>query len=281
MRRDARRPSAWRLWLRRRRGLLRPAARMLAGFGLLAGVLFGLAAFDPASRLFHLGEGFVIAARDAGLEVREVRIEGAINTPRPLLRAAVGARVGDATLFFSPEAARARQEDLPGVESAEVERRLPGTVLVRVVERRPFAIWQKDNRFAVIDREGRVVATDRLDAFGPLPLVVGTGAEKHAASLHDLLRESPEVLARTQALVRIGERRWNLHMHNGTDVLLPEGQEEPAIRRLAEFQKRSALLDRPLAAVDLRLPDKLVVRQLPGPTPTAAPAEPRRGSGRG
>ena len=279
MRRDARRPAGWRLWLRRRRALLRPAARVLAGFGLLAAVLLGVAAFDPASRLHRIGEGFAEAARDAGLAVRELRIEGASNTPRPLLRAAIGARVGDPILFFSPEAARARLEDLPWVESAEVERRLPDTVLVRVTERRPFAIWQKDNRFAVIDREGRVVATDRLDAFGPLPLVVGAGAEKHAAALHDLLRAAPEVLARTQALVRVGERRWNLHMQNGADVLLPEGREEPAIRRLAEFQKQNALLDRPLAAVDLRLPDKMVVRQLPAAQPP--PAEARRGSGRG
>ncbi len=281
MRRDARRPAGWRLWLRRRRGLLRPALRVLLGFGLLALVLFGVAAYDPASRMFRLGEGLAGAARDAGLAVREVRIEGAANAPRPLLRAAVGARIGDPILFFSPQAARARLEDLPWVESAEVERRLPDTVLVRVTERRPFAIWQKDGRFSVIDREGRVVATDRLDAFGPLPLVVGAGAEKHAAALHDLLREAPEVLVRTQAMVRVGERRWNLHMQNGADVLLPEGQEEPAIRRLAEFHRQSALLDRPLAAVDLRLPDKMVVRQLPPPVAQPAPPEARRGSGRG
>ena len=148
-------------------------------------------------------------------------------------------------------------------------RRLNGTVLVRVTERAPFAIWQNGGRFAIVDRDGRTVASDRLDAFGPLPLIVGPGAEKHAAALYDLLRDAPDVLARTQALVRIGDRRWNLRLHSGTDVMLPEGHEAAAITRLRDLQSRQALLDRPLQAVDMRLPDRLVLRPNPPPAPTA------------
>ncbi len=70
-------------------------------------------------------------------------------------------------------------------------------------------------------------------------------------------------------MVRIHERRWNLRLHNGTDVLLPEGAEAAAILRLAELQREARLLDRPLAAIDLRLPDRLVLR----PTRQAEPAE--------
>ena len=39
-----------------------------------------------------------------------------------------------------------------------------------------------------------------------------------------------------------------------------EPAEAAAIRRLAELQQEAKLLDRPLAAIDLRLPDRLVVR---------------------
>ena len=281
MPRETRRPSALRLWLRRRRGLVRPALRVLVGFSLVGVVVAGVSLFDPAGRLNHLADGLFGDAAEAGLTVREVRIEGAANTPRALIRNALGVRPGDPILAFSPQAARERLEALAWVEGAEVERRLPGTILVRVTERRPFAIWQNQGRFAVVDREGRVVATDRLDAFGPLPLIVGVGAEKHAAALYDLLEEAPEVLARTQALVRVGERRWNLHLHNGADVLLPEGQEAAAVARLKQLQKQSALLDRPLAAVDLRLPDRLVLRQQPAAQPAENATTTRRGSGRG
>jgi cell division protein FtsQ len=74
------------------------------------------------------------------------------------------------------------------------------------------------------------------------------------------------------AAVRVGERRWNLRLKNGADVMLPEGAETQALNKLMELQTTDALLDRPLAVVDMRLPDRLVVRpQTSSPqTPVAA-----------
>jgi cell division protein FtsQ len=266
--REPKRPSRLRLWLRRRRRLARPLAFGLFALALAGGLALAVAAFDPASRVARLGEQAVGAA---GLGVREVIIEGRQNAPLELIRSALGVARGDAMLAFSPAAARERLETIAWIERAHVERRLPGTILVRLTERRAFAIWQHQNRFAIVDREGRIVQTERLDAFGPLPLLVGAGAEKHGATLYDLLYDQPEVLARTQAMVRVAERRWNLRLHGGTDVLLPEGHEAAAIARLAELQKSHALLDRPLAAVDMRLPDRLVLRQAPAAAPPPAP----------
>ncbi|MGX9962517.1 cell division protein FtsQ/DivIB [Roseomonas sp. F4] len=262
-RKDPDRPSRLRLWLKRRRGLLRPAALWLIGCGMLGATGYAIYAADPAGRVRAVVDNAAGLGLAAGLQVTEVVVEGRHNTPADLIRAAIGAELGDPMLGFSPTEARERLETIAWVESAHVERRLPGTILVRLVERAPFAIWQHQGRFAVIDRDGLVVETETLDAFGPLPLVVGAGAEKHAAALYDLLVAHRNILERTQALVRVGERRWNLRLHSGTDVMLPEGHEAPALNRLAELQARNALLDRPLVAVDMRLPDRLVVRQQP------------------
>ncbi|MBE9603663.1 FtsQ-type POTRA domain-containing protein [Acetobacteraceae bacterium H6797] len=275
------RPSPVRLWLRRRRKLLRPMGIGIASIAGIAVVAAGIYALDPTSRLRFIVENFAVFARDnAGFAVQEVEVVGRKNTPKELLYSALGVSRGDPILSFSPEAAKERLETISWVEKASIERHLPDRIVIHLTERAPFAIWQNNNRFAIIDREGREVVADRLDAFGPLPLVVGAGANTTAAGLIEQLHDAPDLLARTQALVRISERRWNLRLYNGADVLLPEGHEEAAIRRLAELQQRDALLDRPLAAIDLRLPDKLVLR----PIPTAAPAEQtpqRRGSGRG
>ena len=65
------------------------------------------------------------------------------------------------------------------------------------------------------------------------------------------------------AAVRVGERRWNLQLNNGADVMLPEGHEVAALDRLVQLQQDHALLDRPLVAVDMRLPDRLVLRPHP------------------
>ncbi|MBP0445575.1 cell division protein FtsQ/DivIB [Roseomonas sp. SSH11] len=268
------RPSALRLWMRRRKALLRPAGKIAALLGLCGVAAVWVASLDPASRLSSALDGAMasIGARVGGLVVSEVRLEGVRNTPPALLRRALDVRPGDPVLGFAPAAARERLEAVAWIEEAEVQRHLSGVILVRVKERAPFAIWQNSGRFAIVDREGRIVATDRLDAFGPLPLIVGPGAEKAAAALHDLLREAPDVQARTQALVRIGERRWNLRLHSGTDVLLPEGHEEAAIQRLAELHRQNQLLDRPMQTVDLRLPDRLVLRPVASPEPATPPA---------
>ncbi len=277
-RREQDRPGRLRLWLRRRRGLAKPAALALLGLGAFGLLGLGLYLADPAGRVQALAERAAALGDAAGLEVREVILEGRANTPIDLVDAAIGVSRGDPILDFSPAEVRARLETIAWVESAHVERRLPGTILVRLQERTPFAIWQNQGRFAIIDRDGKVVTSETLDAFGPLPLVVGAGAERHGAALYDLLLAHRPILERTQAMVRVGERRWNLRLHNGMDVLLPEGQEAPALNRLAEMHARHALLDRPLVAIDMRLPDRMVLRQPPAPEP--APQQRRQPPGR-
>lgn len=288
------RPSRLRLWVRRHRAMLRPAGLGLLGVASLALLVATMMAagirFDPASRLAALWDGAADVAGSAGLTVQEVLLEGSHNTPQELVREALGVRRGDAILGFSPQDAKARLETIAWIERAHVERLLPGTIRVRIEERRPFAIWQRDGRFSVIDREGNVVATENVGAFGRLPLVVGPGAGRAAATMVDLLRTSPDIMERVHALVRVGDRRWNLRLRQGTNVLLPEGHEREAIGRLGELHAKQGLLDRPLAAIDLRQPDKLVLRLTPaagGPLGgQAAPLEPpptlqRARSGRG
>lgn len=270
------RPSRLRLWLRRQRALLRPAVFGVVGLVVVA--LLGLAviAADPAARLHALANG--VSRSGFGFTVQELRVEGREYMPAEVFETALGVGIGDQTLGFDPAAARARLEASAWVGSAHVERHLPGTVIVRISERRAFAIWQNRERFAVIDRDGKVLETRNVTAFGALPLLVGAGADTAGAAMIDLLRTRPEIASRVQAAVRVAERRWNLRLHNGMDVLLPEGQEAAAIQRLAELHARERLLDRPLLLVDMRLPDRLVLRPQPvaAPQPAASPAPPAR-----
>jgi cell division protein FtsQ len=266
------RPSALKLWLRRQRALLRPVLLGVTGIAACGLIVAGVLAADPAARLRGLASA--ISGTGIGFTVQEVRVEGREYTPREIFEAALGVKRGDATLGFSPSEARARLEASAWIESAHVERRLPGTIIVRITERRAFAIWQRDGRFSVIDREGRVMQSDNIGAFGPLPLVVGAGANAAAASMIDLLRAQPTLAGRIEAAVRVSERRWNLRLNGGADIMLPEGHEAAAINRLVELQARERLLDRPVAAIDMRLPDRLVVRMQPTPTATPQPPNP-------
>ncbi len=270
------RPSRRALMLRRLRRFVRPG--VVVG-GLLA-LLLGLRIFSAVGATTGSVGGWrerlggVGAA--LGLRVRHVVIEGDKTTPRPLLDAAIGVFRGDPLLGFSVAAARARLLTLASVRDATVERVLPGTVLVHLVERRPFAIWQHDGKFSVIDRHGRVLAHHdvavTLREGGMLPLVVGAGAPGHVAMLFRRLARYPEIAARVTAAVRVGERRWNLLLKSRTTVELPASGQTAALAHLMEFQTRIALLDRPVERIDLRLADRLVVRPYPPSLRGSTPA---------
>ena len=270
------RPSRTALLWRRKRRLLRPAGFAVAALLALGAVGLLVRTVQPGGTVATWRERVGAAV---GLPVEQVVIEGREKTPEGMVRAALGVHVGDQLLGFSLEAARARIEALTWVQSATVERRLPGTIVVTLQERRPFAVWQNNGRFVLIDRKGDQVAEQDpakdAAAFATLPLVVGTGAPEAAAPLLDLLKSYPELRSRVVAAVRVGERRWNLRLQNGADVMLPEGQEAVALAKLMELQTSQSLLDRPLQVVDMRLGDRLVVR--PAPEGKPAPGAPQPG----
>ncbi len=279
------RPSGWRLLLRRQRRLLRPAAYVAAASCV---VVVAVVAFHSAAprtgSLTSVRERLGAVTAASGLRVTEIVVEGRANTPETLLRAAIGVNKGDPILGFSLDETRARIETIPWVEHATVERRLPGTLVVNLQERRPFAVWQSQGKYLLVDRTGQVVTNQDVALFKHLPLIVGQGAPNAASGLLDALRERPALAEKVTASVRVGERRWNLRMNNGIDVLLPEGHEAVALDRLIALQQDHAVLDRPLAAIDLRLPDRLVFRPRPetkdglavppAPPATGAPAVP-------
>ena len=230
----------------------------------------------PGSSVATLRERLGNATAFAGLRVTHIAVRGRHNTPEPLLRAALGVHIGSAILGFSVEQARKRIERLSWVDHATVERRLPGTIVVNLQERRPFAIWQHDGKFVLIDRNGQIVTNEDVAQFRQLPLVVGAGAPDAATKLLDELSALPVIQQRIVAAVRVGERRWNLLMRSGMTIELPEGHAPVALQRLMELQRDHVVLDRPLSVIDMRLPDRVVFRPQPASDTAANPNAPKK-----
>ena len=208
---------------------------------------------------------------DAGFVVRDIFVVGRGSTPKaPLLQAlAVGS--GAPILAIDLEAARARIQALPWVRQASVRRVLPDTIVVEIVERRPLALWQYDKKFALIDEEGQVILRDDVARFSHLMVVVGEDAAPNATALVRILATEPDLMQRVKAAVRVGGRRWNVHLAQGIDVKLPEQDPEAAWRRLADYQRRYGVLDKQIRTIDLRLFDRLTV--LPAPPKTEGKAD--------
>jgi cell division protein FtsQ len=212
-----------------------------------------------------------------GLVVTDIKVEGRETTDREMILAALGAGPGTPILAMSPRRAKEKLETLPWVRSAVVERRLPDTLYVRLVERKPLALWQHGGKLELIDHEGAVIPVTRLDRFAKLPLVVGEGAASHAAELLDMLASEPDLASRVTAAVRVGDRRWNLRIDNAIEVLLPADAPASAWAQLARLERSSAILKRDVQTVDVRLPDRLVLRvnpEVPKEAPTSKKGRP-------
>jgi cell division protein FtsQ len=208
-----------------------------------------------------------------GLRVDDIRVEGRATTDRQTILDALGVRPGAPIFAVDPARAKRQLESLPWVRSAAIERRLPDTIYVRLVEREPMALWQHGGKIDLIDRSGAVIPVTRLDRFAKLPMVVGEDAAGHAAALLAMLGSQPDLAARVTAAIDVDGRRWNLRLDNAIDVLLPSDDPAAAWADLARLQRTSAILQRDVQAIDMRLPDRLVVRVAPEPPKEAAPAK--------
>ncbi len=220
-------------------------------------------------------ESIALSAK-SGFRVEQVDVVGRDQTDPKALLAAAGLKRGDPILAFSPEAARQRIESLPWVASAAVERRLPDTVAITIVERKPIALWQHNEKISLIDSVGANLGTVAIETAPPLPLVVGGDAPSHASELLSLLAEHPDIAKRVQASSWIGSRRWDLKLDNGVEVRLPEVGIADALQQLADAEASSRLLERDVAAIDLRLAGKMIVR-LAHEVPPPAKAKSQQG----
>ena len=235
----------------------------LVGLVCLASIVGLVGSGWVGRKLDQLGDGLSQASASFGLAVEEVFVEGRHRTSPQRMLAAVGVARGDPILGFDPRAAKARIEALPWVRSATVERQLPSVIYLRVEERAPIALWQDGGTIAVIDERGEVVLGAQPQDFSGLTLVVGPDAPAHAAALLRLLESEPELRQRVVAAVRVGGRRWNLRFHGGTDVRLPETGAAEAWAQFARIERQHGVLERDVDSIDLRLPDRLVVRTAP------------------
>jgi cell division protein FtsQ len=250
------------------RRMLRLAAYGIASAAALSGSTYAVESGWADKQVTLVANRLIQITAQSGFRVRNVLVEGRVETKSGDILAALKAERGAPLLDIDVAAAKARLEGLPWIKSAEVERQLPDTLRVKVEERKPFALWQLGQRLSVIDREGVVIVKDNVGRFADRPLVVGEGAERRAAEILDLVASEPAISKAVDAAVLVSGRRWNLRLKGGIEVRLPEEGMDAAWHRLARMERETRLLNKAITAIDLRQPDRVIV----GLTPEAAKA---------
>jgi cell division protein FtsQ len=245
----------------------------LALFMALSGALFFSILTDGGKQTRAVAT-FLPAADEilywTGLRIDQVSLSGQRFTPDADVFEAIDIPNTGSLVTFDAGEARSRIEKLPWVSTVAISRIFPGSLDVRITERRPSALWVNDGREYLVDGSGRVLSALKKGTNVRLPRLSGEGAPDEAQALLDLVVRFPLIAERFEMAERVGGRRWTLHMKGGVVVHLGADREAVAFAALSAPDELGKLVDTPNAIIDLRARGRVTVRIAPPTTPANA-----------
>ena len=261
-------PSRWQY--RMQRLWLTPYFRLLFRIGapiLVVGLVATLVLHDEARRAAILQSFAEIRQKFESrpeFRVSLVSIEGASADLADAVRARLDLKLPKSSFDLDLDALHTRIEALDAVAAVELRVRAGGVLEVVLTERDPVAVWRTDAGLQLIDATGhRVAGLGAREDRGDLPLVAGDGADLAMDEAMAIFAAAAPLQPRIRGLVRMGERRWDLVLDRNQRVLLPTDNPADALARLLAQDKTDQLFRRDLAAIDLRIPDRPVLRLAP------------------
>jgi cell division protein FtsQ len=124
-------------------------------------------------------EGYRWATASDAFSLREIRFGALVHAREAELIQRSGLALSENLFRLDLDRAARAMEGHPWVASATLERRLPGTILVSVVEHRPAALVQLGGLY-VLDEEGRLFKRAAPDDALDLPILTGVSREAWA-----------------------------------------------------------------------------------------------------
>jgi cell division protein FtsQ len=210
----------------------------------------------------YVGTQIAMGVGRAGFEVKRVEVKGIDRMERLTVYAIALDQHSMAMPLVDLDKVRGQLMQYGWIADARVSRRLPDTLVVDIVERKPAAIWQHNQKLSLIDNEGVILEKVSVTAMPDLPIVIGKKANERAGELNMLLDNVPALKPVLAGATWVGNRRWDLRFQSGETVALPEGQDAAAVAltKFVQIDGKQRLLGRGFVRFDMRDPDKMFVR---------------------
>ena len=246
--------------------LHRIAVHPLATGALVFGVLGGAFAYSAVrggayDQFIHdVGTPGDLLARAVGLGIDSVTISGISELKEREILAYAGIKARNSLPYLDAVGIRERLLLVPLIKDAEVRKLYPDHLSISIVERQPYALWQKGGQIAIVSADGMPIDTMHDDKYVDLPLIVGENANARLGEYTRIVAAAGDLSSRIRAGALVAQRRWTLHTTDGIEIRLPERDPEGAIANLARIQRDSRILDKDIVALDLRVPGRIEVR---------------------
>lgn len=238
---------------------------LVLGAGLVVAQIFGI----PGT----VGVAVAEQVGNAGFRVEQIEIRGVKRMDQMTVYAVALEQKSRAMPLVDLNQIRDKLLQYGWVQDAHVSRRLPDTLLIRIVERTPVAVWQNQGTLSLIDRDGVYLEPVSADAMPDLPLVIGPGADRQEPAYQTLMVAAPALKPKVRAATWVGNRRWDLLFDTGETLSLPEGTDQAAqaLRLFAERDGTLRLLGKGWLKFDMRDPDRMVMRKPDGSSRVGTP----------
>jgi cell division protein FtsQ len=258
-------PSRW--GYRYQRLMLTPGFRKLLRVGvpllIVGGLVAGWTARDANRQMIadaYADMKSQIQQRDEFM-VKLMAVDGADDRLSADIRTVLPLEFPVSSFDLDLEEMRQTVEALPAVADVSLRVRPGGMLQVNVDQRQPVAVFRVPDGLRLIDQDGVLIQSisaraDRAD----LPLITGDGARDALDEGLELYRVAGPLAPRMRGLVRMGERRWDVILDNGQRILLPATDAVTAFDRVVAINEAQDLLERDVAVVDMRHPDRPTIR---------------------
>ena len=258
-------PSRW--GYRYQRLMLTPLFRRMIKVGLPVGVVV----FALGFWVIHENNRAIIAEKYAQVVdsiqqrpefmVQMMAVDGADDALARQVREVLPIEFPISSFDLDLEEMRETVEALNAVAETALRVRPGGILQVDIVQRIPVAVWRQSEGLRLIDVDGQIVGplyfrADRAD----LPLIAGDGAREQLAEGLQLYRAAGPLAPRMRAVMRMGERRWDIVLDRDQRILLPTDDPVRAFERVVALSQAQDMLERDVAIVDMRNPDRPTVR---------------------
>ena len=145
------------------------------------------------------------------------------------------------------------------LDTVEVKKNYPNTLIIKIFETEPIAILFKNNEYFLIDDASNLIPIKKNSVTSyDYPNIFGKDSEKHFLNFFNLLKESNFPTSRIKNYYYFQIGRWDLQLESALLIKLPYDKTKSAVEKSIKLLNQKDFTN--YEVIDLRINDRIIVQ---------------------